>query len=123
MPEDRLPLLTEEVVYRRLGEGLGESLGMLELYPESVLIRQRWKRPSESPYFGKVTSGEEGPLESGEMIPFSEIRQISGEVKGRLLKEAVIQLETEVDVVWEIKGSPKIFSSLRDAYDAWKEEA
>lgn len=109
-------MLIEDIVYRRLGEGLGPSHGILELYPESVLIRQRWP-------VGRMTSDKENPLESGEMIPFSEIRQVSGEVKGRLLKQALVQLETEVDVVWEIKGSPKIFSSLRRAYDAWKERA
>lgn len=113
MPEDRSPLLIEEAVYRRLGEGLNWSRGILELYPESVLIRQRWP-------IGPMKSDQNVQLESGELIPFSEIRQISGEVKGRLLKEAEIQLQTELDVVWEIKGSPKVFSSLKDAYDAWK---
>lgn len=112
--------MNEQILFKRLGEGLNISRGTMELYEDSVLIRPRWKGQFDAPDMDEVTSGDKGALSSGELIPFSNITQISGVVKGWLFKVADIRVQTELDVIWEIRGSPRVYSALRDSFQAWK---
>lgn len=120
MSDERPALFTEEILFKKQGEGLNTSLGVLELYEDSLLIRQKWKGQFDAPDTGEVTSGDEGPLSSGELIAFSNIRGIDGIVKGILFKVAEIRIHTELDVTWEIRGSPKIYQATLGAFQAWK---
>jgi hypothetical protein len=113
MSTDKSLLMSERVLFKKLGEGLDISDGTFELYEDSVLLKPHWKGQFERDV-------REEPQTSGEDIPFSNIVQITGVVKGLLLKTAEIRLQTEPDVVWEIRGSPKVYSALLDAIQTWK---
>jgi hypothetical protein len=113
MSTDRPALLNARVLFKKLGEGLDSSDGTFELYEDSVLLKPHWKGQFERDV-------REEPQTSGEDIPFSNIIQIAGVVKGLLLKTAEIRLQTEPDVIWEIKGNPRVYSRLLAAFQAWK---
>jgi len=112
MSTDKSALVNERVLFKKRGEGLDISDGTLELYNDSVVLKPRWTTRSKSVRREPETSGED--------IPFSNIIQITGAVKGLLFKTAEMRLQTEPDVIWEIRGSPRVYSVLRDVFQAWK---
>ncbi len=109
MSEDRPPLMRERVLFNKLGEAPKPSPGTMELYDDSVVIRP-----------GPVRRRERWPTMSGENIPFSNINQVNGVIIGRLFKKARIRIQTELDLVWEIRTSPKAYAGLLNAFHAWK---
>ena len=114
MSTDRSALVNERVLFKKMGEGLEISDGTLELYNDRLVLKPRWK--------GQFEGGvREEPMTSGEDIPFSNIIQITGAVTGLILKTAEVRLQTEPDVIWEIRGSPTIYSALLDAFQTWKD--
>jgi len=113
MSTDRSALLIARVLFKKLGEGLDISDGTLELYEDSVLLKPRWYTQSR----GRI---RREPETSGEDISFSEIIQITAMVKGLLLKTAEIRIQTEPDVIWEIRANPKVYSRLLAEFQAWK---
>ena len=121
MSTDRSALLSERVLFRKLGEGLDISDGTLEVYNDSVVLKPRWRGQFEDAKFDRGVRRER--MTSGEDIPFSNIIEITGVVKGRLFKTAEIRLRTEPDVTWEIRASPKIYSTLLDTFRIWKSKA
>ncbi len=114
MSEDPPPLMRELVLFNKLGEAPKPSLGTLELYCDGVVIRPGPVRRSE------IRRGERWPTMSGENIPFSNINQVNGVIVGRLFKKARIRIQTELDAIWEIRTSPKVYTGLLDAFHAWK---
>lgn len=113
MSTDKSALVNARVLFKKLGEGLDISDGTVELYEDSLLLKPHWKGQLER-------DPREEPETSGEDIPFSNIIQITGAVKGLLLKTAEIRIQTEPDVIWEIRGNPKVYSRLLAGFQAWK---
>jgi hypothetical protein len=79
MSKEKSTLVIETVLFKKIGEGLDISEGTLELYNDSLVLNPHWK--------GQFEGGiREEPMTSGENMPFSNIIQITGVVKGLLFK-------------------------------------
>ena len=113
MSTDESAFVNVRVLFKKRGEGLDISDGPLELYDDSVLLKPEWK----TQFIGAI---RREPETSGEDIPFSNIIKITGVVKGLLLNTAEIRIQTEPDVIWEIRGNPKVYSALLGTFQAWK---
>jgi hypothetical protein len=115
MSVDKSALVNARVLFKKIGERLDISDGTLELYEDSVLLKPRWEtRPRGSIRRDPETSGVD--------IPFSNIIQITGVVRGLFLRTAEIRVQTEPRVIWEIRGSPKVYSRLLAVFQAWRKE-
>ncbi len=118
MTTEKLALLKESVSFTKSNE---DALlkGDFEVYDDRIVVKISQRvtlstlvRPLP-PTFPGV-----GMMES---IPFLRITRIGGSMKKGVLSRTVrMEMLTDNGVTWNIKGSPKIFDALQNAYQAWK---
>ena len=118
MTADKIALLKESVSFTKSNE---DALlkGEFEVHDDRIVMKTSQRvalstlvRPLP-PTFPGV-----GMMES---IPFSRITRIGGNMKKRVLSRDVrMEMLTDDGVTWNVKGSPKIFDALQNAYHAWK---
>jgi hypothetical protein len=118
MTSDKLALLKESVSFTKSNQ---DALlkGDFEVYDDRIVVKisQRVALStlvrSLPPTFPGV-----GMMES---IPFLRITRIGGNMKkGVLSRNVSMEMLTDDGVTWNVKGSPKIFDALQNAYQAWK---
>jgi hypothetical protein len=118
MTSDKLALLKESVSFTKSNQ---DALlkGDFEVYDDRIVVKISQRvalstlvRPLP-PTFPGV-----GMMES---IPFLRITRIGGNMKkGVLSRNVSMEMLTDDGVTWNVKGSPKIFDALQNAYQAWK---
>jgi hypothetical protein len=115
---DKLALLKGSVSFTKSNE---DPLlkGDFEVYDDRIVVKIS-QRVALSTLVRSLSPTFPG-VRMMESIPFLRITRIGGNLKKRALSRNVrMEMLTDDGVTWNIKGSPKIFDALQNAYQAWK---
>ena len=118
MPEERQALLKESVSFRKSNDG-AILKGELELYDDRVVLKTSHRLALST--LARTLPPTFPDAGIGESIPFSGITAISwGTKKAVLSRNVKIEIRTDEDLTWDIKGSARIREALQKAYHSWK---
>ncbi|TMI14842.1 hypothetical protein E6H35_03695 [Candidatus Bathyarchaeota archaeon] len=118
MAENKLALLKESVSFTKSNED-ALMKGDFEVYDDRIVVKIS-QRVALSTLVRPLPPTFPG-VGMMEFIPFLRITRIGGTMKkGSLSRNVRMEMLTDDGVIWNIKGSPKIFGALQNAYQAWK---